>query len=183
MIDCVGFVNGNVIGGSSSGCIVIGNGSFVTAHQQISTVVSHTKRSICVMQDNNKGGGLFGGFPGLGGGGDAEKKAAGGGGMFGGMGNIMEAMKKAKEFTEATKVMQDDLKTREVSAESADGNVTVVVSGSQVPLRVTISDDLVKQGSEATAASVTEAMVEAHAKSLKQMQDEFAELSKKYGLP
>jgi len=141
------------------------------------------KRSVAkVVMEEKKGGGLFGGFPGLGGG-DGEKKEGGGGGMFGGMGNVMEAMKKAQEFTEATKKLQEDLKESEVTAESECGQVTAVVSGQQVPLSVTISDEVIAKGAEATSAAVTDAVKKAHEKSLTDMREQLSALSAQYGLP
>ncbi|KAA8497377.1 Nucleoid-associated protein [Porphyridium purpureum] len=133
-----------------------------------------------VMQDK-KGGGLFGNFPGMGGG--DSKPAGGGGNPFGGMGNIMEAMKTAKLFTEETKVMQDELKNRELEVTSKDGMVKMVITGQQVPVRCDISDELLQKGADAVSASVTEAMLEAYAQSKALMQKEFQQIAQKYNLP
>eukprot|EP00184_Porphyridium_aerugineum_P008529 CAMPEP_0184691348 /NCGR_PEP_ID=MMETSP0313-20130426/237_1 /TAXON_ID=2792 /ORGANISM="Porphyridium aerugineum, Strain SAG 1380-2" /LENGTH=177 /DNA_ID=CAMNT_0027149045 /DNA_START=57 /DNA_END=590 /DNA_ORIENTATION=+ len=161
-----------------------GAGVATTAFSSSSTTICKQSRSTLVMQD--KKGGLFGGFPGLGGNNNespAPNQAGGSGGLFGGMGNIMEAMKKAKEFSEATAKLQEELKAKEVSVKSADGFVTVVVSGQQLPIKIDISDELISKGAEATSASVTEAVILAHTTSVKMMRDELSALSVKYGLP
>lgn len=64
-----------------------------------------------------------------------------------GLGNIMDAMKKAQEFTSVAKDLQEQLKNTEIEASVRDGQVKVTMTGQQVPLKVEVSDDLIAQGS------------------------------------
>ena len=83
------------------------------------------------------------------GGGGKEGEGAGGG-M-----NMMETIKKAQQVGVKVKELQEELANTEVEATAANGGVKVSVSGAQVPLTVTVSDELVAQG----AAAVSEAGV------------------------
>lgn len=65
-----------------------------------------------------------------------------------GLGNIMDAMKKAQEFTSVAKDLQEQLRNTEIEASVRDGQVTVTMTAQQVPLKVEVSDELVAQGSE-----------------------------------
>lgn len=64
-----------------------------------------------------------------------------------GLGNIMDAMKKAQEFTSVAKDLQEQLKNTEIEASVRDGQVTVTMTAQQVPLKVEVTDDLVAKGS------------------------------------
>lgn len=64
-----------------------------------------------------------------------------------GLGNIMDAMKKAQEFTSVAKDLQEQLKNTEIEASVRDGQVKVTMTAQQVPLKVEVSDDLVTKGS------------------------------------
>jgi len=118
---------------------------------------------------------LFGG----GGGGGKE----GGGGMMGGMGNMMETIKKAQEMGTKVKAMQEELVNTEVEATSADGGVTVVISGAQVPMEVTVTDEMCAQGATAVSEALTSAMREAHKNSMEYSKGKLSELYAEIGLP
>lgn len=119
--------------------------------------------------------------------GDADRslspKQGGGGGMFGGLGNLMDAMKKAQEFSKSAQDLQEQLKRTEVEATARDGGVRVVVTGQQVPLRVEVSDALLSEGNPAVNEAVTEAVQAAHAKSAEMMKQQLGDLTQGFGLP
>ncbi|KAK4534072.1 hypothetical protein CDCA_CDCA01G0097 [Cyanidium caldarium] len=118
-------------------------------------------------------------------GGEAGKndKKQGGGGLFGGLGNLMDAMKKAQEFSKSAQALQEELKSIELEATSADGRVRVVITGQQVPVRVEIADDLIAEGNPAVSDAVTEAVKEAHKLSAERMKTQLGQLTQNFGLP
>jgi DNA-binding protein YbaB len=52
------------------------------------------------------------------------------------------------------KELQEELTNTEVEATSASGGVTVTISGAQVPISVTVTDELLAQGSDAVSDAV-----------------------------
>ena len=65
--------------------------------------------------------------------------------------NMMETIKKAQQVGVKVKELQEELQNTEVEATAADGQVTVTVSGAQVPLEVTVSEELLAKGAEAVS--------------------------------
>jgi DNA-binding YbaB/EbfC family protein len=114
----------------------------------------------------------------FGGGGNKE-----GGGGLGGMGNMMETIKKAQEMGVKVKELQAELVNTEVEATSADGGVTVVVSGAQVPMDVKVTDEMCGKGAKAVSQALTAAMREAHKNSMEYSQKKLTELYSEIGLP
>ena len=53
------------------------------------------------------------------------------------------------------KELQEELTNTEVEATSASGGVTVTISGSQVPISVAVTDELLAQGSQAVSDAVS----------------------------
>lgn len=98
--------------------------------------------------------------------------------MLTGLGNIMDAMKKAQEFTSVAKDLQDQLKNTEIEASVRDGQVTVVMTAQQVPVAVTVTDELVAMGSEEVSKAVTEGVIAAHSKSAEYMKEKMGNLTK-----
>ena len=79
----------------------------------------------------------------------------GGGGKDGEGGglNMMETIKKAQEVGVKVKELQEELVGTEIEAVAADGGVTVVISGAQVPVSVEVTDELLAQGAEAVSTA------------------------------
>jgi DNA-binding protein YbaB len=73
-------------------------------------------------------------------------------------------MKKAQEFSTSAKTLQDELKETEIEASVRDGAVTIVMTGQQHPVSVTVSDELAAAGGEEVSKAVTECLVAAHSK-------------------
>mmetsp|Transcript_3595 Transcript_3595/g.8593 ORF Transcript_3595/g.8593 Transcript_3595/m.8593 type:complete len:157 (+) Transcript_3595:42-512(+) len=113
----------------------------------------------------------------------SEEKKGGPFGAFGGMGNFMDTMKKAQSLASSAKDMEQQLKATEIEASSEDGLVRVVVTGQQVPVKVEIAPELLEQGHEKVEEVVTETMKAAHAKSVANAQQMIRDLSSSLGLP
>ena len=104
-------------------------------------------------------------------------------GPLGKMKELAEAFKKAQEVQQGAQVLQAELEQMQIEGKSEDGLITVVVSGNQEPLSVTIAPDALNQGAEALSASVTMAMKEAYAKSTETMRSRMEELTSGLNLP
>tara|TARA_B110001452_G_scaffold256995_1_gene250810 strand:- start:562 stop:849 length:288 start_codon:yes stop_codon:yes gene_type:complete len=81
------------------------------------------------------------------------------------------------------KELQEELTNTEIEAESADGGVTVTISGSQVPLDVTVTEELLAKGPEAVSEAISVAVKEAHKNSIEYAKERMTELYKDIGLP
>ena len=110
-----------------------------------------------------------------------------GGGSGGGDGpkapNMMETIQKAQQMGKKVKELQDELANTEVEASAADGGVVVIVTATQEPLSVTVTDDLAAQGSKAVSEAVSLAFREAHANSMEYSKNKLAALYEEIGLP
>ena len=109
----------------------------------------------------------------FGGGGDS-----GGGGM-----NMMETIKKAQQVGVKVKELQEELQETEIEAVAADGGVTVVISGAQVPISVECTPELLAKGSTAVSEAVSIAAKEAHTNSMEYAKQRMTELYTEIGLP
>ena len=81
------------------------------------------------------------------------------------------------------KELQEELTNTEVEATSAGGGVTVTISGAQVPISCTVSDELLAQGAYAVSDAVSVTVKEAHANSVEYAKGRMSELYKDIGLP
>ena len=104
-------------------------------------------------------------------------------GPLGKMKELAEAFKKAQEVQQGAQVLQAELEQMQIEGKSEDGLITVVVTGNQEPLSVTIAPDALDRGAEALSASVTMAMKEAYAKSTETMRSRMEELTSGLNLP
>jgi DNA-binding YbaB/EbfC family protein len=95
----------------------------------------------------------------------------------------METIKKAQQMGTKVKELQEELVETEIEAESANGAVTVVVSGAQVPISVTVTDELLAKGAAAVSEAVTEATKEAHLNSQEYAKDRMTAMYAEIGLP
>jgi DNA-binding YbaB/EbfC family protein len=100
------------------------------------------------------------------------------------MGNLMENIKKAQAMVqvEAAKV-QEELAQSEFEGYSSDETVRVVMSGNQEPKSVEITQEAYTQGPERLSVLVTEAMRDAHARSVAGMKARMAQMAQSLGLP
>ena len=81
------------------------------------------------------------------------------------------------------KELQEELTNTEVEATSADGGVTVTISGAQVPISVAVTDELLAKGPDEVSKAVSVAVKEAHTNSVNYAKSRMSELYKEIGLP
>ena len=74
------------------------------------------------------------------------------------------------------KELQEELQETEIEAVAADGGVTVVISGSQVPISVDVTAELLGQGADAVSEAVSLAAKEAHTNSMEYAKQRMSEL-------
>jgi DNA-binding YbaB/EbfC family protein len=102
---------------------------------------------------------------------------------LGKMKELAEAFKKAQQVQEDAKKLQEELETMEITGQSEDGSVIVVMSGNQEPKRVEINDEAIGKGKEALSELVTAAMRDAYSKSTETMRNRMEALTSGFGLP
>ena len=110
-----------------------------------------------------------------------------GGDRSGGMGNtasMMENFKKNQEIGKRTASILDELSTTRISGLGANGKVKVFVDGQQRPSGIEIEDGYLNNvNGEDLVDSITEAMQDAHFRSLKIMNEKIQVLYSDLGLP
>ncbi|MEB3262293.1 MAG: YbaB/EbfC family nucleoid-associated protein [Cyanobacteriota bacterium] len=98
-------------------------------------------------------------------------------------GQLTEAFKKAQELQQNAQKLQEDLDAMEVEGSSADGRVSVWLSGNQQPLRVRIAPELLSEGGQACEGAVLEALKAAYETSTGTMKARMEELTGGLNLP
>jgi DNA-binding YbaB/EbfC family protein len=98
-------------------------------------------------------------------------------------GQLTEAFKKAQELQQNAQKLQEDLDAMEVEGSSADGRVSVWLSGNQQPLRVRMAPELLNEGVQACEGAVLEALSVAYENSTGTMRARMEELTGGLNLP
>ena len=93
-----------------------------------------------------------------------------------------EMMKKYSEVGVKVQALQEELAQTEIECASKEGGIVVTVSGTQMPVSVTVTDDVCSGSAEAVSAELTNALKSAHAKSGKYAQDKMASVYEELGL-
>ena len=93
-----------------------------------------------------------------------------------------EMMKKYSEVGTKVQELQVELSSTEIECATKDGGVVVLVTGTQVPMKVTVSEELVGKGAADVSAELTSALKSAHMKSGKYAQERMATLYSDMGL-
>ena len=88
----------------------------------------------------------------------------------------MCAVKKAQQVGVKVKELQEELQDTKIEAVAADGGVTVVISGAQVPISVEVTPELLGKGSAAVSDAVSVAAKEAHTNSMEYAKQRMTEL-------
>jgi len=99
------------------------------------------------------------------------------------VGGPVTGSKKAQQVGVKVKELQEELQETEIEAVAAEGGVTVVISGSQVPLSVEVTDELLAKGADAVSEAVSIAAKEAHTNSMEYAKQRMTELYGEIGLP
>ena len=113
----------------------------------------------------------------------SETSKKDGGGMFGGMGNLMESMKKAQEIAKQAEVVNKELMNEVVECKDSSGDVTALYNGLGVPISIKISDALAAKDAESISLACTEAMVAGHTKAQEAMMSRMQAMYSGAGLP
>uniref|UniRef100_A0A7S2J7F4 Nucleoid-associated protein n=1 Tax=Haptolina brevifila TaxID=156173 RepID=A0A7S2J7F4_9EUKA len=93
-----------------------------------------------------------------------------------------EMMKKYSEVGVKVQALQEELAQTEIECASKEGAIVVTVTGTQVPVSVTVTDELCSSGAEAVSSELSNALKQAHAKSGKYAQDKMKEVYEDLGL-
>ncbi|KAG2449426.1 hypothetical protein HYH02_005573 [Chlamydomonas schloesseri] len=118
-----------------------------------------------------------------------QVKALFGGGQGGGgnpfdMKNLMESVKKAQQLVQTeTARVQAELAATEFEGYDEEETVRVIMSGNQEPKGVEITQAALDLGAEECSKRTTEAMRDAHKKSVTGMKEKMRELAKNLGIP
>jgi DNA-binding YbaB/EbfC family protein len=105
------------------------------------------------------------------------------GGMFGGMGDMMGALKKAQEMAKQLEQMNSELESTHITGKDTTGTVTATFNGMSKPVSIKVSDSLLAQGADAVSLAVTQAVVDGYTKSQTATVGKMQELYSKAGLP
>merc|ERR1719198_32674 len=99
------------------------------------------------------------------------------------MGGMMEQFKMVQEMQRKTAEFKEKMSKTNVPGTSADGSVTIVMTGEQQIVSCDISDDLLGRGADIVGATITEALKDASEKSSAVTADAYKELMGSLGLP
>ena len=92
-------------------------------------------------------------------------------------GQLTEAFKKAKQIQEDAKKLQEELENMEIEGKSEDDMIKVWISGNQQPIRVKVSEDILKSNIETIENNILDAIQKAHESSSSTMKDKMNDLT------
>jgi DNA-binding YbaB/EbfC family protein len=92
-------------------------------------------------------------------------------------GQLTEAFRKAQQIQQDAQKLQDELDAMELEGKSADGLVSVWLSGNQQPLKVRLAPELLGGTQEAAEAAVLEALQDAYQVSTTTMRERMEALT------
>ncbi len=92
-------------------------------------------------------------------------------------GQLTEAFKKAQQIQQNAQKLQEELDEMEIEGKNENGKASVWLSGSQKPIRVTISQELLDEGLAATEKGVLDALQSAYDISTTTMKSRMEELT------
>merc|ERR1719231_103067 len=105
------------------------------------------------------------------------------GGMFGGMGNLMDSMKKAQEIAKQAEVVNKELQDTVIMGNDASGKVTATFNGLGQPIGIKIDEELMGKSAEEISLASTEAMIDAYTKATNMMMSKMQNLYAGAGVP
>jgi DNA-binding protein YbaB len=106
-----------------------------------------------------------------------------GGGMFGGMGNLMESMKKAQEIAKQAEQVNKELAGTLIQGEDAGGNVVASFNGLGIPVSMKIMEGAAGMSTDELSKATTEAMITGHEKAQSQMMAKMSAMYQQAGVP
>ena len=92
-------------------------------------------------------------------------------------GQLTEAFRKAQQIQQDAQKLQDELDAMELEGRSADGLVSVWLSGNQQPLRVQVDPSLLTGNTEAAETAFLEALRNAYELSTSTMRSRMEDLT------
>ncbi len=92
-------------------------------------------------------------------------------------GQLTEAFKKAQQIQQNAQKLQEELDEMEIEGTNENRNASVWLSGSQKPIRIKLSQELIDEGVAATEKGVLEALDSAYEKSTSTMKTRMEELT------
>lgn len=105
-----------------------------------------------------------------------------GGGLFGGMGNMMEQMKKAQEIAKQAEVLQKELVDTIVIGSDSSGQVQASYNGLGVPISMKLSESVLSESADTISQMCTNAMIDGHTKAVSQMQQRMTSMYGGFGI-
>lgn len=106
-----------------------------------------------------------------------------GGGMLGGLGNIMENMKKAQEAMKQAETLKAELGRQIISGSDPSGQASASFDGLGNPISIHLSESLIAQGAEAASRAASQAIQDAHSKTITAMTSRMQSLFPGMSLP
>lgn len=106
-----------------------------------------------------------------------------GGGIFGGMGDMFGALKKAQELAKKAEQLNKELSSSHFIGKDTSGTVTATFDGTAKPVSVAVPDSMLAQGSDAVSLAVTQAVLDGHTKSQAAMMGRMQDLYSQLGVP
>ncbi len=96
---------------------------------------------------------------------------------------LQEAFQKAQQVQQGAQQLQQELEGMRIEGKDEGELVTVIMSGNQEPIEVTISPAAMKKDAEELSKLVTEAMTNAYIKSTDTMREKMETLTSGLNLP
>jgi len=92
-------------------------------------------------------------------------------------GQLTEAFRKAQQIQQDAQKLQEELEAMELEGQSADGKVSVWLSGNQQPLKVRVDPSLLSAEPAAVESAVLEALQQAYQVSTSTMRERMDDLT------
>ena len=92
-------------------------------------------------------------------------------------GQLTEAFKKAKQIQQDAQKLQEELEEMEIEGKSENELIKVWISGNQQPIRVEVSENILKSDIKTIESSILEAIKTAHETSTSTMKDKMNDLT------
>ena len=92
-------------------------------------------------------------------------------------GQLTEAFRKAQQIQQDAQKLQQELEAMELEGQSADGRVSIWLSGNQQPLKVRVDPALLAEQPDAVEAAILEALQNAYQVSTSTMRERMDDLT------